>query len=127
MKDDFNTAPYCYHCGAEMEKLNAPSINLKNDLDWDGEFLWICVNDQCPVFVNGFTKNSTLTDEIHLFRPVVDPESGSCALAPVSPFTSRDIGALLKGAGLNDTITASKEPRRNVPSEEWSYFPTCTN
>lgn len=126
MDGNYERTPFCYHCGDEMEKLTSPSINLKNNLDWEGEFLWICVNDRCPVYVNGFYTPQTLSDEIHLFRSVVDPESGACALAPVSPFTSADVGALLDGLAVKPSSPMKDDQLLGFAEEGWSLFPTSS-
>lgn len=124
MKDIDEKAPYCYHCAAQMEKLSSPSVNLKSNLDWDGEFLWICVNDRCPVFVNGFHSPNTMSDEIHLFRSVVDPETGACAMTPVAPFTSADIGSLLSGPMSWNERGEYDNQQFGLLEEEWNLFPT---
>jgi hypothetical protein len=127
MKDKNEKTPYCYHCGASMEKLSSPSSNLKSELNWDGDFLWICVNGACPVFVNGFSASNALSDEIHLFRSVVDPENGSCALARVSPFTSADIGALLDNTALWGISPRDALPGLSLVEEDWTLFTSHTH
>jgi len=127
MNDKHEKTPYCYHCGAKMERLSSPSANLKNELNWEGEYLWICVNSACPVFVNGFAASSSLTDEALLFRSVVDPENGSCALARVSPFTSADIGALLDSSAMWAAAPKNVSSQLGLIEEDWPILSSPTH
>jgi len=126
MEDKSERAPYCYHCATQMEKLSSPPVNLKSNLDWEGEFLWICVNNQCPVFVNGFHMPLSLSDEIHLFRSVVDPETGACAMTQVAPFTSADLGALLHGPSAWSSAGKNETQQFSFLEEDWNLFPTSS-
>lgn len=123
-KCELQKAPYCYHCGAKMEIMNSPSIHLKESLDWEGDFLWICANDRCPVFISGFSFQNSLMDEVLLFRSVVDPATGGCALAPVAPMATADIGEFLKKTQPNiEVVIADNSYSLDFLEEDWRYMP----
>ncbi len=48
--------PACPHCGAEMQIWEVPPINFSDGLGWGAPYLFLCVNDQCPIFVNGWDE-----------------------------------------------------------------------
>lgn len=46
----------CPHCKEVMSCCEAPPIHIGDGLGWGSEILFICLNDSCPVFVNGWAK-----------------------------------------------------------------------
>jgi len=41
--------PCCPYCGAVMKKWSVPG-----DSTWEEEFHWVCFNDECEYYVNGW-------------------------------------------------------------------------
>ncbi|MCI5145621.1 MAG: zinc ribbon domain-containing protein [Candidatus Electrothrix sp. AR3] len=44
----------CPHCGAELTLCYAPPMHVGDGLGWGSEFLFICLNDECSLYVNGW-------------------------------------------------------------------------
>ena len=46
--------PLCPHCNQEMQLWEVPPINFSDGLGWGEPFLFLCFNDECPLFVQGW-------------------------------------------------------------------------
>ncbi|MGD9016413.1 MAG: zinc ribbon domain-containing protein [Desulfobacterales bacterium] len=46
--------PVCPHCDTEMSLWEVPPISVGDGLGWGEPFLFICFNDECPSFVQGW-------------------------------------------------------------------------
>lgn len=46
--------PACPHCGEEMKLWEVPPINFSDGLGWGEPFLFMCFNDTCPLYVQGW-------------------------------------------------------------------------
>ncbi len=44
----------CPHCNQEMTLCNAPPVHVGDGLGWGCEYLFICLNDECKLFVDGW-------------------------------------------------------------------------
>ena len=46
--------PKCPHCDQEMSLWEVPPMNFSDGLGWGVPFLYVCFNDQCPLFEEGW-------------------------------------------------------------------------
>jgi len=46
----------CPHCKQQMSCCDAPPIHVGDGLGWGSEVLFVCLNDECPLFINGWEK-----------------------------------------------------------------------
>jgi hypothetical protein len=46
--------PKCPHCGETMNLWEVPPINFSDGLGWGSPYLYLCFNDQCPLYVQGW-------------------------------------------------------------------------
>ena len=46
--------PVCPHCGVEMSLWEVPPINFSDGLGWGTPYLYMCFNDDCPMYVQGW-------------------------------------------------------------------------
>ena len=46
--------PVCPHCGVEMNLWEAPSIPFGDGLGWGVPYLFLCFNDECPIYKEGW-------------------------------------------------------------------------
>jgi len=46
--------PKCPHCDQEMSLWEVPPMNFSDGLGWGVPFLYVCFNDQCPLFEQGW-------------------------------------------------------------------------
>ena len=45
---------YCPHCKEKLDCCSAPPIHVGDGLGWGTEAYFICLNDECPLFVKGW-------------------------------------------------------------------------
>ncbi len=46
--------PKCKHCGTEMNLWEVPMIPVGDGLGWGTPYLFMCFNDECPLYVQGW-------------------------------------------------------------------------
>ncbi len=46
--------PSCPHCGIEMTLGEVPPMNVGDGLGWGAPFLYLCFNDECPLYQQGW-------------------------------------------------------------------------
>lgn len=46
--------PKCPHCNQEMKLWETPPINFSDGLGWGSPYLFLCFNDECPLYVQGW-------------------------------------------------------------------------
>ena len=46
--------PHCPHCGQEMKLWEVPPITFSDGLGWGTPFLFLCFNDECPLYLQGW-------------------------------------------------------------------------
>jgi hypothetical protein len=46
--------PNCPHCGLEMNLWEVPPMNVGDGLGWGAPFLYLCFNDECPLYREGW-------------------------------------------------------------------------
>lgn len=44
----------CPHCRTELTLCHAPAIHVGDGLGWGSEYLFICLNDSCSLYTNGW-------------------------------------------------------------------------
>ncbi len=52
----FDEVKSCPHCKENLSICEAPPIHIGDGLGWGSEVLFICLNDSCPIFLNGWEK-----------------------------------------------------------------------
>jgi predicted RNA-binding Zn-ribbon protein involved in translation (DUF1610 family) len=48
--------PLCPHCGDVMTIWEVPPINFSDGLGWGTPYLFVCFNDECPLYVQGWAN-----------------------------------------------------------------------
>jgi hypothetical protein len=46
--------PLCPHCGAAMSIWEVPPFDFADGLGWGTPYLFVCFNDECPLYVEGW-------------------------------------------------------------------------
>ena len=46
--------PRCPHCNEEMKLWEVPPITFSDGLGWGSPFLFLCFNDECPLYTSGW-------------------------------------------------------------------------
>ncbi len=52
----FENIPTCPHCRNELSCCEAPPFHIGDGLGWGSDVLYICLNDECPLFINGWKQ-----------------------------------------------------------------------
>jgi hypothetical protein len=52
----FENIPSCPHCQIELACCEAPPIHIGDGLGWGSDILYICLNDECPLFIRGWEQ-----------------------------------------------------------------------
>lgn len=70
--------PRCPHCGQEMKKWKVPIAST-----WPNEFFYVCFNDACSYFVQGWERIWEQTATKASYRCRLDPDTGKFEPLPV--------------------------------------------
>ena len=46
--------PKCPHCQSTMDIWEVPPITFSDGLGWGTPYLYMCFNDECPLYVQGW-------------------------------------------------------------------------
>jgi predicted RNA-binding Zn-ribbon protein involved in translation (DUF1610 family) len=46
--------PVCPNCGKEMDLWEVPPVTFSDGLGWGTPYLYVCFNDECPMYVSGW-------------------------------------------------------------------------
>jgi hypothetical protein len=69
-------APKCPHCGVKMTKTIPPPYTIGDGLGWGVKYMWICFNDECSMFVNGWEHMRETYGKVASYRCMCLPDSG---------------------------------------------------
>jgi hypothetical protein len=65
----------CPHCEQKLSCCHAPAIHVGDGLGWGAEVLFICLNDSCSLFLNGWDKIEQQYGHHASYRYMELPES----------------------------------------------------
>jgi hypothetical protein len=71
-------APRCPHCREHMKKWKVPIAST-----WPNDFFYVCFNDECPYFVEGWNRMWEQQATRASYRCRLDPDSGKYVPLPV--------------------------------------------
>lgn len=80
--------PRCPHCGMPMKKCRTPQSPFASGITWTSEFLYVCLNDECPYFVDGWNWMWNNYHQNVSYRHMLDPDSGIRSPIAVSSYAS---------------------------------------
>jgi hypothetical protein len=101
----------CPHCDTELTLCHAPPMHVGDGLGWGSEFLFICLNNECSLFTNGWDFIENQYGHVGSYRYMEIPnskESYNMMVAGQSAFTGSivDVEALKKQ---NDRYQSEQE------------------
>lgn len=70
--------PQCPHCGRKMKKWRVPIAST-----WPNEFFYVCFNDACPYYVQGWEQVWEQQATRASYRCRLDPDTGKFGPLPV--------------------------------------------
>ncbi len=68
--------PRCPHCGVEMSLWEAPDITIDDGLGWGTPYLFVCFNDKCRLYAQGWDNIKENYGRTASYRCIGYPESG---------------------------------------------------
>jgi hypothetical protein len=81
-----NVNAVCAHCGTPLSKWRVPE-----DADWQEEFFYVCFNDDCPYYRDGWKWMKEQYNQNVSYRFAISPETGASFMIPVwSATATRD-------------------------------------
>ena len=75
--------PLCRHCSVEMCLWEVPPHSFSDGLGWGTPYLYVCFNDECPYYVEGWEWMETKYDQKASYRHRYDPNTGQTGPLPV--------------------------------------------
>ncbi len=100
--------PICPHCGKEMQKWATPQFNFSDGLGWGGPFLYVCFNDECPLYVEGWESMMEHYGQVASYRCMCDPDTGTIECLPVLAPNA------LKGDIIDEVKKAEEKARKEA-------------
>jgi hypothetical protein len=70
--------PTCRHCGAPLKKWLVP-----DGASWVEEFFWVCFNDECVYYREGWDWMREQYGQHASYRFAVNPTNGATLMIPV--------------------------------------------
>jgi hypothetical protein len=65
----------CPHCNTELTLCHAPPVHVGDGLGWGSEYLFICLNDECSLFANGWQHIENQYGHVGSYRHMEIPDS----------------------------------------------------
>ena len=111
--------PKCPHCNQEMSLWEVPPVNFSDGLGWGEPYLYLCFNDECPLFVQGWQDLEDNYAQHASMRCLNYPGTNQFECMPVfSPH-----GA--KGQIIDEQILLEQEMLKEQTKKGFSILATC--
>lgn len=68
----------CAHCGKPLSKWLVPE-----DTNWSEEFFFVCFNDDCPYYRDGWKWMKERFNQNVSYRYAINPRTGASLMIPV--------------------------------------------
>ncbi|MBA2879987.1 hypothetical protein HNR65_000294 [Desulfosalsimonas propionicica] len=111
--------PACPHCGQEMSIWEIPPIAVGDGLGWDSPYMYVCFNDECPLFVEGWENMWENYAQRASYRCIKSPHGSNFEVMPV--FSS--IGG--QGQIVDDEVVAAEERLKESIKKGFSILSEC--
>jgi hypothetical protein len=113
--------PICPHCNQEMDLWEVPPITFSDGLGWDSPYLYVCFNDECPMYVSGWDNLMENYSHRASYRCIQSPFSTNFEAMPVfSPMGGQ-------GQIINDQVMAEQEILKEAIKKGFSILADCYN
>lgn len=111
--------PKCKHCSTEMSLWEVPPINFSDGLGWGTPYLYICFNDDCSLYKQGWNDLEENFAHKASYRCMCYPGTDQYEYLPV--FSPE--GA--KGQIIDDQILAEQEASKEALKRGFSILADC--
>jgi len=111
--------PKCPHCDEEMKLWEVPPISFSDGLGWGTPYMYVCFNDNCPQYVQGWENIKENYAHTASYRCINYPGTDTFEYMPVfSP-----VGAT--GQIIDDEVLAAEEALKEAIKKGFSILATC--
>jgi len=111
--------PKCPHCGKEMSIWEVPMMTFSDGLGWGSPYLFICFNDECPIYTQGWENIQENYGHSASYRCMCYPDKKSFEFMPVfSP-----VGAT--GQIIDDQVVFEQEMLKQNIMKGFSILADC--
>jgi len=111
--------PKCCDCGKEMNLWEVPPINFSDGLGWGTPYLYVCFNDDCPSYKQGWDNLKENYAHMASYRRMCYPGTDNYELMPVfSP-----IGGT--GQIIDDQLLLQEEMLKEAIKKGFSILAQC--
>jgi hypothetical protein len=111
--------PHCPHCKEEMKLWEVPPVAFSDGLGWGTPYLYVCFNDNCPQYVQGWDNIRDNYAYTASYRCINYPGTDTFEYMPVfSP-----VGAT--GQIIDDEVMAAEEALKESIKKGFSILATC--
>ncbi len=108
--------PACPHCGLEMKLWEVPPVAFSDGLGWGTPYLYLCFNDDCPLYVQGWKNMEENYGHTSSYRCLCYPGTETFECMPV--FSS--VGG--SGQIVDDLVMAQQEELKKAIKRGFSVL-----
>lgn len=113
------TKPHCPNCGKEMSLWEVPPINFSDGLGWGAPYLYVCFNDDCPLYQQGWDHLQDVYNHRASYRCMCYPGTENYEVMPVF---SREGG---QGQIIDNQVLAEQEALKENTKRGFSILADC--
>ena len=111
--------PVCPHCNQEMSIWEVPPFNFSDGLGWGVPFLFLCFNDDCPLYKQGWDHIEENYAHKASYRCMNYPGTEKFELMPVFS----DMGG--KAQIVDDQVLAEEEALKEAIKKGFNILADC--
>jgi hypothetical protein len=111
--------PKCPHCGEEMNLWEVPPVNVGDGLGWGTPYLYICFNDNCSCYQQGWDHMKETYAQTASYRSINYPGTKTFEIIPV--FSS--MGG--RGQVIDEQVLAEQEALKEAIKKGFSILAEC--
>ena len=111
--------PSCPHCSMEMKLWEVPPITVGDGLGWGAPFLYLCFNDDCPLFQQGWDNMMENYAHTASYRCMNYPGTEQYELIPVFS----DQGG--RGQIVDEEVVAEQEAIKEAIKNGFAMLAEC--
>ena len=111
--------PECPHCGQAMSLWEVPPVTVGDGLGWGTPYLYICFNDDCPIYRQGWEDLKQNFAQTASYRQMCYPGTEQFELMPVfSPMGGQ-------GQIIDDEVLFKEEILKEAIKKGFSILAQC--
>jgi len=111
--------PACPHCSQEMTLWEVPPITFSDGLGWGTPFLYVCFNDDCPLYKQGWGHMKDTYSQSASYRCMNYPGTEQFEVMPVFS----DMGG--RGQIMDEQLMAEQDALKEAIKNGFSMLADC--